>query len=58
MAIEFIDEDTNPQVVKCLVLTKAIVDHVKDIVARHPGTNQSAVIRKILSAYFESYKTT
>jgi hypothetical protein len=54
MAIEFVDDDKDLRVIKCVVLTQTIVDKVKAIVAQYPGTNQSAVICKILLAYFES----
>ncbi len=58
MAIEFIDEGKDYRIVKCIVLTKPIVDRVKAIVDKHPGMNQSAVICKILSAYFASIEET
>jgi len=55
MAIAFVDEDKDARIIKCIVLTKPIVDGVKAIVARYPGANQSSVICKILTAYLKRH---
>jgi len=55
MPIAFVDEDKEARVIKCIVLTKPIVDGIKTIVARYPGANQSSVICKILTAYLTAH---
>lgn len=51
MAIEFIEEGRD-RVVKCVVLTRTLVEKVQGVVASNPRTDQSSVIRRILDHYF------